>query len=251
MERSKSLGLLFLVVLAASSLLLIESVSAQSSTQSAPDFTLRVVDHSYDVASATITSTDPYSGKTTTTTVPGYRVENKTIEATIQNPSGATYYNFRWRGHYEDQNAPWHYYPINPNLESGYTLNSFFSVPCKASTSTYTTLSLSFIPKSIPAGGEVDVQVQALYGSFDQVGTGMIFPPPDGPSYNFAFKGDVSDWSNTQTISYGETTPAPAPTLPELSWLAVVPLLLSVFLVAVIVRYRKTALSQETFTRRL
>jgi len=33
---------------------------------------------------------------------------------------------------------------------------------------------------------------------------------------------------------------SPTPTVPELSWLAVVPLLLSVFAVAVIVRHRKT-----------
>jgi hypothetical protein len=47
------------------------------------------------------------------------------------------------------------------------------------------------------------------------------------------------------SISSRQPTPSPAPTLsptvPEFSWLAIVPLLLSLFPVAVILRYRKTA----------
>lgn len=57
---------------------------------------------------------------------------------------------------------------------------------------------------------------------------------------------------NTRSASYSFTvnssnspTPSPSPTVPEISWLVVVPLLLSVFAVAVVVRYRKTAKSKQ------
>ncbi len=45
--------------------------------------------------------------------------------------------------------------------------------------------------------------------------------------------------SSTQ-IPTPSTSPSPSPTVPELSWLIIVPLLLSVFSVVVIVRHRKT-----------
>jgi hypothetical protein len=43
------------------------------------------------------------------------------------------------------------------------------------------------------------------------------------------------------TQSTSSSTPAPTPAIPELSWLVIVPLLLSVFLVAAMFRHRKTA----------
>jgi len=49
-----------------------------------------------------------------------------------------------------------------------------------------------------------------------------------------------------ELVYSGSTTgPSPSPTIPELSWLAIVPLLLSVFALAVLVRYRKTVMSDE------
>ncbi|MCL5877312.1 MAG: hypothetical protein M1540_05820 [Candidatus Bathyarchaeota archaeon] len=223
----KTSALALIIVLVASGLMLVESASAQSSYPAITEFSLKYVDHSYDVAPTTTSSTDPYTGKTTTTTTPGYHVENKTIEVVIKNPSGASYYNFRYKGHYEDK---WTYYPFSPS-SSGYSLGDTYSVPYQASTSSYTVAALpSYFVQSITQGGEGDVQVQALYGSFRAVPYGHIQPIPGGPTYDFYFEGETSEWSSTQTITIPETSPSPS--VPELSTFALFPLLIAVPLIA-------------------
>jgi len=174
---------------------------------SVPEFTLQHVDYSYDVPPTTTSTTDPYTGKTTTTTIPGYHVENKTIQATINNNIGASYYNFRYKGSYTDE---WNYYPFSPS-SNGYSLPDAFYVPYKASTSSYTVAALpSYFFKDVPEGGQVDVQVQALFGDFDAEPWGHIWPLE--PTYDFRFTGTTSDWSETQTITFGESqTPTPSP----------------------------------------
>jgi hypothetical protein len=238
---SKSLILLLIISFAISGLSLsIKPTTAQSIPKpSVPEFTVTLADHSYDVPPTTTTTTDPYTGKQITTTQSGYHVENKTVEATIKNPSGATYYNFRWKGHYENQ---WRYEPFNPNKESNaYTLEYSKSVPFKASTSTYTLLTLYFIKaNSITPGGEIDIQVQALYGDFDAVPS-QSQPMHGGLIYDFYFNGTASDWSNTQTITVLSTNPTPTPTVPEFSWLEVIPLMVAMLSVAVLLRHRKTS----------
>ena len=162
---SKNLSLLLVAVLLISSLMMVECGSAQSKPKPiVTEFTLQYVDNCMTSPPKPTSSKDPYTGNITTSTIPGYHVENKSVVATIKNPSEATYYNFRWKGHFDDK---WKYEPFNPDGgSSAYTLGDTFSVPFKGSTSTYSTLSLYFLPKSITPGGEIDIQVQALYGSF-------------------------------------------------------------------------------------
>ena len=232
----KSLFLLF-VFLMVSSLVIVQSVSAQSSSKPVvTEFTLQYVDNSYDVPPKPTSSTDPYTGNTTTSTIPGYRFENKSVEASIKNPIDATYYNFRWKGHFDSE---WKYEPFNPDAgSSAYTLADTFSVPFKASASTYTVVSLYFLPESITPGGEIDIQVQALYGNFRAVPYGHIQPIPGGPTYDFYFEGEVSNWSNTQTFEMPNTL-NPSPTVPEFPILVILPLFLSVFLIANMLLKRK------------
>jgi hypothetical protein len=52
---------------------------------SVPKFSLSYVDHSYEVPETTISHTDPYTGKVTTETQPGYHVKNYTIDVIIEN----------------------------------------------------------------------------------------------------------------------------------------------------------------------
>jgi hypothetical protein len=167
------------------------------------------VDNSYDVPPKTTTTTDPYTNETITTTIPGYHVENKTIEATINNNIGASYYNFRYKGSYTNK---WNYYPFDPNASLPYFLSDSYSVPYKASTSSYTVAALPpYFFKDVPEGGKVDVQVQALFGNFRAEPFGHIGLP--APTYDFYFEGTTSDWSETQTITFGESqTPTPSPT---------------------------------------
>jgi hypothetical protein len=179
---------------------------------SVPEFTLQYVDYSYDVPPKTTSTTDPYTNETITATIPGYHVENKTIQATINNNIGASYYNFRYKGHYGKE---WSYYPFDPDSFLGYRLSDTYSVPYEASNSDYTLAALpSDFFKDIPEGGLVDVQVQALFGDFRAVPYGHIIPLP-APTYDFYFEGTMSDWSNTQTITVGEsqtpTSPEPTP----------------------------------------
>jgi hypothetical protein len=244
---SKGFSLLFIVILAVSSLITVEPAFAQSIPKpSLPEFTLKLIDHSYDVPERMATTIDPFTGKPYNFTMPGFHQENKTIEITIKNPSGATYYNFRWKGHSENE---WSYEPFNP--ANPYTLeyskfvpnnastSTFLKdIPYNASTSTFTVFTLYFIKaNAIPPGGEIDVQVQALYGNFDAV------PSPSQPLhgglyYDFNFKGKISDWSSTQTVTMPETSastsPTPNPTPPSIpefsSW--TVPLLFAVMVVA-------------------
>ena len=63
------------------------------SEPSAPEFTLELVDSSYDAP--TTYSIDPYTGENLTHF--GYRVNKGTIQATIKNNIGASYYTFRYK----------------------------------------------------------------------------------------------------------------------------------------------------------
>jgi hypothetical protein len=212
---TKKVSLLLMVLLAVFNLIILQNALAQSdSNLSVPEFSLKFVDNSYNVAPTVTFSTDPYTNKTTTTMVPGYNVENKTVEAEIKNNVGASYYNFRYKGHYTEQ---WSYEPFNSEAGSNaYTLADSYSVPFKASNSANTTISLYFIPKSIAPNGQIDIQIQALYGNFDAIPYGHIMPLPGGPTYDFYFRGETSDWSNTQTIVLGQNSvsnDSPNPTI--------------------------------------
>ena len=77
-----------------------------------------------------------------------------------------------------------------------------------ASNSEYTDIVLSlpylFGVQNPPVGSQVDFQVQALIGHIDYAGDGF-----------YSFTGQKSDWSNTQTITIGESqTPTSPPATP-------------------------------------
>jgi hypothetical protein len=129
-------------------------------------------------------------------------VEKIEVEVVIENNLGASYYNFRYKGSYSEE---WAYYPFDIPAR-GYNLYSFFSVPNKAnSTSDYTIIPLTFLPDSITEGGQVDFQVQALFGGFDSsVASALI---PMGPTYDFYFTGTTSGWSETVAFIYDLTPP--------------------------------------------
>lgn len=71
----KLLSSILVLLLIASILIMVESTSAQSiSKLSAPEFTIELVDESYDVPPTTKSTTNYYTNETTTTTIPGYHV---------------------------------------------------------------------------------------------------------------------------------------------------------------------------------
>jgi hypothetical protein len=201
---SKVVSLLLVVILAVSNLMKVESAISQTIPKpSVPEYTLKLVDHSYDVPSTTITSTDPYTGKQTVTTHPGYRVQNKSIEVTIKNQQFTPYsidnqhtiylfYNFSYKGHYA---SDWNYYPSN----GSYAWDSDAATNIPQSTSDYTV-----IPFTAPTEGQMDFRVQAQIGYYDSYQE--YIPVPGSPFTHYTFTGEASGWSNAQTITIPDTS---------------------------------------------
>jgi hypothetical protein len=188
------------------------------SKPSVPEFTLNYIDLSYDVPPTY--GTDQYTGQTIITQ-DGYHVDNRSLQFTIKNqpftpytdPSGNKidlYYNFRIKGAYGTE---WNYYPFAPN---GVTTSRYGGIfwgnstespaDLAQSNSEYTTITIA-IPDlyNVPAVAQLQVQAQALIGYMvpsDYMMAGHVY----------VFTGQYGDWSNTQTITIGESqTPTPSP----------------------------------------
>ncbi len=240
---NKILTVLFVALFAVSSFLLIQSSSA--SQPAVTEFTLKYVDHSYDVAPQQTSTKDPYTGEVTTSTIPGYHVDSKFVDATIKNPPGATYYNFRWKGYYEDE---WKYFPFSPPSNNfPYFLGDWFSVPYEASNSSYTVASLYFLPEQITPGGQIEVQVQALYGGFRAEPYGHAIDV-GGPTYDFYFEGETSDWSASQIFTMLISTsptqnPTSSPSVPEFPAYVILPFLFGIALTAVFLTRKRILLN--------
>ena len=185
---------------------------------SVPEFTMKYVDNSYDVPPTY--GIDQYTGENVTVKE-GYHVDNRMIKFTIKNQpfisyndtSGnliALYYNFRFKGHYGYE---WSYYPFKPDGQSTIPYGMFtvgLSPKFPASNSDYTVVSINVSIldglRDVPTGTQAEFQAQALIGHIDYIASGLLA----GSYYNFT--GERSDWSNTQTITIGESqTPTPSP----------------------------------------
>jgi flagellar basal body-associated protein FliL len=162
---------------------------------SVPQFTVELVDHSYDVPPSTTTTIDQYTGKEIVTNHPGYRVTNKSIEVAIKNTrltpyadvdgqEAKLYYDVRVKGYFgEDWTAPLPFQGSEPisripvNSGSGYTV-----VTCA---------------ENYPADSQLDFQVEAYVGHY------YYESLPGHPlAIFYTFKVDAtSGWSNTQTIN--------------------------------------------------
>ena len=86
----------------------------------------------------------------------------------------------------------------------------------------------------IPAGGQIDFQVEAKIGYVHRIIQGAFAP--------YYFNGTESEWSNIQTVSIpvSSTSESPTPTVPEFPVIILLPVLLSLFSVAVLFKHRKT-----------
>jgi hypothetical protein len=248
--KSFAIILILMIAFSGPSLLMIRPAYAQNSTNpinsptaspispptpSVPEFTAKFVDFSYYVP--TTTSIDPYTGQNITNQ--GYYVENRTIELSINNQPFSSYYGIypdyfyyfvQEKGHFSEN-----WTEINgPN--SGFLLKS---------SSDYTIVYYS-LEGGAPfwngiSSGQVDFQVEAAVGGIYRIS------PQFASGYEF--EGVTSGWSNTQTVAIpasstsASSSPASTstPTVPELSWLVIVTLLLFILSIAVIVRHRKTA----------
>jgi hypothetical protein len=194
---------------------------------SVPEFTIKLVDSSYDIPPTS--SVDPYTGQTVTQA--GRHVESRTIKLSIKNQPFTPFqvedengnswavdfqYNIRWKGHFEQD---WHeiYIPTNgfagANLESEYTVISFEG---EYSSSEGLKLYYQGLIATFPPDAQVDFQVEAMIGYVSR------YPVPFTSGWTFT--GEESGWSNTQTLTIGESqtptsspanSPTPSPEAPQ------------------------------------
>jgi hypothetical protein len=255
----KSITLLLILIVGISwlGLLTAKPANAQSVAKlSVPEFTVTYTDHPYDVPAST--TIDPFTG--TTVQNPSYHVENRSLTFTIKNQTvtqGQLHYIIRLKGHFAE-NWTGRYDGL-ANKDSFLTVWTFSSSNEEGREEGRLYYRGDSI--SLPYVGQVDFQIKA-----QTWGEVMATRSPQnifGGSITTLFR--ESDWGNTQTITltngsfsastspnststslpnYGPTS-SPTPAVPELSWLAIVPLLLSLFFVAVVIRHRKTANSKK------
>ena len=85
-----------------------------------------------------------------------------------------------------------------------------------------------------PTATKIDFQVEAFIGYY---------------TTDDVFVGQASGWSSTQTLTIPadstSTSPSSTPTVPELSWLAILPLIIAVLSIAAAFRFRKHPLASK------
>ena len=213
---SKGLASFLILTMALSclTLLIVKPANAQTVPKpSVPEFTIQ----------------SQTQANTTTITL---TIRNQPFDAARQYPNGF-FYNVaisvdgkNWNDLYHVEDAS-EWYPEQAN--SSTTVLTYV-----AGETVYYPINTSQSVGIIPKSGEVAFKVQAMIGHRDRGAIQNGIMP-------YVLVGEVSDWSNTQTISIGQssTLPTQSPAVPELSWLVIVPLLLSIFVVAMVAR--KTA----------
>ena len=218
-----------------------------------PQFSIQVVDHSYDVP--TTNTTDPYSGKQIIN--PGYHVNDMIVEGKIKNQHFTAYgnidfyYNISYRGHFAGE---WR--KLFGSEDEDFLKQSYGSEYTSFNISRYNAIELH-------EGDQIDVRIEAVIGS-ETWGFVSTWP------YRI-LNGEVSGWSDTLTVTdstditssntYATTidgstyptlisqslatstptiNPTPTPSVPEFPVLAILPFFVSLFLVAVYFKHRRT-----------
>jgi hypothetical protein len=179
----KRVVLCLIFILAASSMFCFANSSASIPKPSVPEFTVKLVDNSYE--EPTIHGVNPYTGENYT--IPSFHVENKSIEVKITNQpfvahsngiNYSLYYEVRVKGHFEENWVTPYQVPseilVQPDYE--YTIVSCFA--------------------NYPAGSLVDFKVEAYVGHLHYEGI------PGHIGVYSAFSIDAtSGWSEPQTIT--------------------------------------------------
>ena len=173
---SKVATIVLLAVLVVYSFIIVETVLAQSMlTPSVPEFTVKAVDSAIEVT-----------------------IRNQPLDSYENGSCPSLYYGFKFK----DFNARVGFWEYDPIFFVG---SSTYGGYYKASDSEFTVVSLSLEGYDFPSG-QIDIQAIALVGN--QYPTDM----QNGAVYGF--EGEMSGWSNTQTVAVGKSptsTPTPTP----------------------------------------
>jgi hypothetical protein len=222
MTPGKIAALLVMLVLVASSLTMVTATSVDDIPKpSVPEFSVKLVAYPYDVPPKTTTTIDQYTGKETTTTTPGYHVENKSIEITIKNPQFTPIQITE----YDPVMHYWYEGEPRTGVECNNTANLYYSVRVKGHFGTdWTTPEIigSSLPKltseytvitckaDYPNEAQIDFQVQARTGFSLPYGRNIMI-------FGYDFYGQESGWSNTQVLTMGEVGTTAVPMDPPTS----------------------------------
>jgi hypothetical protein len=200
---SKHVALLLIAMLAASSLIMLESAFAQSTLKpSVPEFTLSYVVRPYDIGPPY--TIDPYTGENITL-VPEIHTTRSWVDITVKNQPFSSYvdadgntislfYNVSLKGHFGDT---WGHYPDS-------TYQDLFNA--SASDKTVIEISLGNWP-GLGSNSQLDFRLEALIGHYN------YNRAPTGTEYVTGFSTyESSGWSNTQTITVYPSSSSPTPT---------------------------------------
>lgn len=247
---SKGVSFFLLIILAVSSLMIVESATVQSIIKpSVPEFTVRIVDHSYDVPASVTTTIDPYNNKTITRTFPATHVQNISVDLivvnqpfpeTIDGNTSFLYYNLRTKPHFGENWSQ----QFNESIQIGQTGRL-----TPQSNSQYTVL-FSTPVDDYSVGDQVDYQVKAIlayqYTTYEYLE--HLDPWYHGPypvPVNHTVYVESSDWSPTQTFIVPNISPTPTPFQQNL--VLILPIAVVVLAVVLVFsfllfrRHRKTA----------
>jgi len=191
----KKISMVLIVLMLSCGVLSVFATVQAQSKLSVPEFTVKLVDNSYDVPPTQ--TTDPYTG---TTTIPSYHVEKIEIEINIKNQNypSKIEYQVRTKGHYEQE---WN---IRTTL-------------IEQSKGQYTVITLR--TEYLPDGAEIDIQVEARSGTYHEERDPASAGLPGGGKIQ-VFDGEKSGWSKTQTITInknGNKIPTEQPDSPGAS----------------------------------
>lgn len=266
-SKSCALILILLMSISSAGLWMVEPANAQSSssfpTPSVPEFTVSFVNASYYTEPTATTTTDPYTGNQTVTTIPSRYVQDEYIGITIQNQSFNPfktfengywytcdlYFNIRTKGHFSTE---WDY--LNPDVGIN-TMENY--------TSQYTIVDTYY--NRIPTAGQIDFQVQGIAGYVYHVVPVVV-------AQQWVLTGQEGYWSDIQTLNLPDgsvsvsaspnpsvtptplpihfaptptSTPPPSPTstpvVPELSAIVILPLFLASLAITLVLRRRRIA----------
>ena len=234
--------------MAISSLSLVMVKPAYAQAPPTPIFSISIPTATYQVP--TSYSTDPYTGATITNQ--GYTVYKLNITFTIQNNPNISYYLLQYKGHFSSEWSNIYEDGFNITGVASQGPQTIFTIFGTNSSGPLGQTPINEITLSFPTlwernfafGSKLDFRLQAINGT-------IKISPLYGANHQMGV-GEASEWSNIQTVSIPDgsvtssdssnptVTPSPTPTIPELSWLVIVPLLLSLLSVTVLFRHRKT-----------
>lgn len=203
-----------LISLLTSTMSVLATVSATDIPKpSIPQFTVSLVDTSYDVPQTA--SVNPYTGQTTT--IDGQHVDARAIEIRIKNEpftqfevqNGTStwtvgyYYQIRWKGHFEND---WHEMFIVSDYLLGRDDGSETVCTREGTYSAVEGLSIqqTGMYATFPPDSVLDFQVKAMVGYIHRVVEGGMAP--------WYFTGEESEWSNTETLKITNSAQTAEPT---------------------------------------